>query len=108
ATRLDLSVSLTLRTTLVSSARAPNVVGILEGSDARLKNEYAVFSAHMDHLGVERPAVRGDSINNGADDNASGTAAVLELAEAFAALQPRPRRAMIFVTVSGGGRGPWG
>ena len=108
ATRLDLTVSLTLRTTLVSSARAPNAVGILEGSDARLKNEYVVFSAHMDHLDVQRPAVRGDSINNGADDNASGTTAVIELAEAFAQLQPRPKRSLIFVTVSGEERGLWG
>jgi Zn-dependent M28 family amino/carboxypeptidase len=84
------------------------VAGILEGSDARLKDEYVVFSAHMDHLDVERPAVRGDSINNGADDNASGTTAVLELAEAFARLDPRPRRSMIFVTVSGEERGLWG
>ncbi len=108
ATRLDLSLSLTLRTTLVSSARAPNVVGILEGSDPHLKGEYVVFSAHMDHLGVERPAVRGDSINNGADDNASGTTAVIELAEAFAKLNPRLKRSLIFLTVSGEERGLWG
>ncbi|MBI2403496.1 MAG: M20/M25/M40 family metallo-hydrolase, partial [Gemmatimonadetes bacterium] len=108
ATGLDLSLSLTLRTTLVSSARAPNVAGILEGSDPHLKSEYVVFSAHMDHLGVERPAVRGDSINNGADDNASGTAAVIELAEAFAKLNPRPKRSLIFLTVSGEERGLWG
>ena len=108
ATGLDVSVSFTLHTRLVSSARAPNVAGILEGSDPALKDEYVVFSAHMDHLDVERPAVRGDSINNGADDNASGTTAVLELAEAFARLDPRPRRSMIFVTVSGEERGLWG
>jgi len=108
AARLDVTVSFTLRTALVSSARAPNVAGILEGSDPELKDEYVVFSAHMDHLDVERPAVRGDSINNGADDNASGTTAVLELAEAFARLDPRPRRSMIFVTVSGEERGLWG
>jgi Zn-dependent M28 family amino/carboxypeptidase len=108
ATRLDVSVSFTLRTRLVSSARAPNVAGILEGSDARLKDEYVVFSAHMDHLDVARPPVRGDSIHNGADDNASGTTAVIELAEAFARLEPRPKRSMIFVTVSGEERGLWG
>lgn len=108
ATRLDLSLSLTLRTSVVSSVRAPNVAGILEGGDPALRSEYVVFSAHMDHLGVERPSARGDSINNGADDNASGTAAVIELAEAFARLQPRPRRSMIFLTVSGEERGLWG
>lgn len=105
---LDLRISLNLRTSLVSSAHAPNVVGILQGSDARLKDQFVVFSAHMDHLGAERPAVRGDSINNGADDNASGTTAVIELAEAFAKLQPRPKRSLIFLTVSGEERGLWG
>src|SRR6267378_7787574 len=86
---------------------APNVVGILEGSDPRLKREYVVLSAHMDHVGVGRP-VNGDSIYNGADDDASGTAAVVEAAEAFAQLQPRPKRSIIFLTVSGEEKGLWG
>ena len=59
---------------------APNVVGILEGSDPVLKNEYVVLSAHMDHVGIGAP-VNGDSIYNGADDDASGTAGVIGLAE---------------------------
>jgi hypothetical protein len=86
---------------------APNVVGILEGSDPRLKKEYVVFSGHMDHLGVGRP-VSGDSIYNGADDDASGTTAVVEAAEAFAGLNPRPKRSLIFLTVSGEEKGLWG
>ena len=86
---------------------APNVVGILEGSDPRLKREYVVLSAHMDHVGVGRP-VNGDSIYNGADDDASGTIAVVEAAEAFAQLQPRPKRSIIFLTVSGEEKGLWG
>jgi len=86
---------------------APNVVGILEGSDPRLKREYVVFSAHMDHVGVGRP-VNGDSIYNGADDDASGTIAVVEAAEAFTRLQPRPKRSLIFLTVSGEEKGLWG
>jgi len=86
---------------------APNVVGILEGSDPRLKGEYVVLSAHMDHVGVGRP-VNGDSIYNGADDDASGTIAVVEAAEAFAQLQPRPKRSIIFLTVSGEEKGLWG
>ena len=86
---------------------APNVVGILEGSDPRLKSEYVVLSAHMDHVGVGRP-VNGDSIYNGADDDASGTIAVVEAAEAFAQLQPRPKRSIIFLTVSGEEKGLWG
>jgi Zn-dependent M28 family amino/carboxypeptidase len=66
----------------------------------------------MDHVGVvgrgRCRAVAGDSICNGADDNASGTASVVELAQAFAALTPRPRRSILFVTVSGEERGLWG
>ncbi len=87
--------------------QAPNVVGLLEGSDPALRSEYVVFSAHMDHVGVGAP-VNGDSIYNGADDNASGTAAVMALAEAFARAKERPRRSIIFLTVSGEERGLWG
>ena len=88
-------------------ARAPNVVGMVEGSDPALKGQYLVFSAHMDHVGIGHP-VAGDSIYNGADDNASGTAAVLALAEAFARAKERPRRSIIFLTVSGEEEGLWG
>jgi len=108
ATDLGVRLSLTLRSQVVTSASAPNVAALLEGGDATLKHQYVVFSAHMDHLGVQRPSTGRDSINNGADDNASGTAAVLELAEAFAKLHPRPRRSLIFLTVSGEERGLWG
>jgi Zn-dependent M28 family amino/carboxypeptidase len=92
---------------IVSRVTAPNVVGILEGSDPALKSEYVVYSAHMDHVGVGTP-VAGDSIYNGADDDASGTIAVVEAAEAFAALTPRPKRSIIFLTVSGEEKGLWG
>jgi Zn-dependent M28 family amino/carboxypeptidase len=91
----------------VAETTAPNVVGVLEGSDPQLKDEYLVYSAHMDHVGVDR-AVNGDSIYNGADDDASGTIAVVELAEAFAKLHPRPKRSIIFLTVSGEEKGLWG
>lgn len=104
----DLRVTVDLARTAMQSLSAPNVVGILEGSDPRLKHEYLVFSAHMDHVGVGRPDARGDSIYNGADDDASGTTAVMELAQAFARLSPRPRRSLIFLTVSGEERGLWG
>jgi hypothetical protein len=94
---------------------APNVVAILEGSDPQLKSEFVVFSAHMDHVGVAGPRGSGgcraqgaDSICNGADDDGSGTAAVVELAEAFAQLSPRPKRSMIFLNVSGEEKGLWG
>jgi Zn-dependent M28 family amino/carboxypeptidase len=87
------------------STTAPNVVGVLEGSDSLLKHEYVVFSAHMDHVGI-RPGVGGDSIWNGADDDASGTVGVIELAAAFATA--RPKRSIILLTVSGEEKGLWG
>ncbi len=94
---------------------APNVVGILEGSEPALKNEYVVFSAHMDHVGVAGPRGSGgcraqgaDSICNGADDDGSGTVAVVEIAQAFAGLTPRPKRSIIFLNVSGEEKGLWG
>jgi hypothetical protein len=92
---------------VLSRVTAPNVVGILEGSDPELKKEHLVYSAHMDHVGVGTP-VGGDSIYNGADDDASGTVAVVEAAEAFSMLQPRPKRSIIFLTVSGEEHGLWG
>lgn len=84
--------------------RAMNVIGWIEGSDPELKNQYVLFTAHMDHVGVGRP-VNGDSIYNGADDDASGTSTVIELAQAFAQLRPRPRRSIVFMTVSGEEKG---
>ncbi len=88
-------------------ATAPNAIGILPGSDPTLRAEHVVVTAHMDHLGVGK-AVNGDSIFNGADDNASGTAAVLEIAQAFTRLGVRPRRSLLFLAVSGEERGLWG
>ena len=85
-------------------ATAPNVVAVLRGSDPVLRNEYVVLSAHMDHVGVGAP-VNGDSIYNGADDDASGTAALVEIAEAMASLPVRPRRSVIFLNVSGEEKG---
>lgn len=87
-------------------ALAPNTVGILEGSDPALRNEYIVWSAHMDHVGTGGAAA--DTIFNGADDDASGTVGVVALARAFAQPGARPRRSMIFLTVSGEERGLWG
>ena len=73
-----------------------NVVGLLRGSDPALAKEYVVFSAHLDHLGIGEP-VNGDAIYNGAIDNASGVASLIEIARAFAALPERPRRSLLFV-----------
>jgi len=86
---------------------APNAGAVLEGSDPALKDQYVVVIAHMDGKGVRTP-VNGDSIYNGADDNASGTAAVLELAEEFAGTDPHPRRSVLFLVVSGEEHGFWG
>lgn len=84
---------------------APNVVAVLPGSDPVLKNEYVVFSAHFDHVGVGQPDASGDSIYNGADDNASGTTGLLEVAEAFASLSEAPARSLVFLAVSGEEKG---
>jgi len=71
-----------------------NAIGILRGTDAALRHAAVLFSAHLDHLGIGEP-VKGDNIYNGADDDASGTTAVLELARVLGA-GPRPRRTVIF------------
>jgi Zn-dependent M28 family amino/carboxypeptidase len=76
-----------------------NVVGFLEGSDPDLESEVVIFSAHYDHIGIGTPAEE-DSIYNGAADNASGVAGLLELAEAFTLLQKRPRRSLLFLAVT--------
>jgi Peptidase family M28 len=86
---------------LNGGARAPNVVGILRGSDPQMRDTYVVYSAHMDHVGVGLPDETGDSIYNGADDDASGTSAVIEIAQAFASMPERPKRSIVFVAVSG-------
>lgn len=108
----DLIVDFVLRDMVLDSASAPNTIGILEGSDPKLKGEYVVFSAHMDHVGTAgggHCAPRGaDSICNGADDDGSGTVSVIELAEAFTRNGARPKRSMIFMTVSGEEKGLWG
>ncbi len=83
----------------VKRVQAPNVVGILPGSDPKLRDEYVVYSAHWDHFGVGAPDKSGDTIYNGALDNATGVASVLAIAEAFAKLPlaQRPRRSSLFL-----------
>ena len=89
------------------SATSPNVVGLLRGSDARLRNEYLVYSAHLDHLGIGGGA-GADNINNGAYDNASGIATLIEVARAFAALRQKPLRSIIFLACTGEEKGEEG
>ncbi len=103
---LPLTVRIQLADAVLSSTTAPNTIGILEGTDPRLKKEYLVFSAHMDHIGIT-PG-QADSINNGADDDGSGTVGVMELAEAFSRPGARPARSIVFMTVSGEEKGLWG
>ena len=83
----------------VKRVQAPNVVGILPGSDPKLRDEYVVYSAHWDHFGVGAPDKNGDTIYNGALDNATGCASVLAIAEALGKLPPaqRPRRSSLFL-----------
>ncbi len=79
--------------------KSNNVVGLWEGRDPSLKNQYVLFTSHWDHLGVGKPNAKGDTIYNGALDNASGIGQVLLIAEAFTKLRKRdqPRRSQVFL-----------
>jgi Zn-dependent M28 family amino/carboxypeptidase len=78
---------------------SPNVVGMVEGSDSKLKKQYVVYSGHWDHLGIGEPNSKGDKIYNGAYDNASGVATILGIAEALAKMpkKERPKRSVFFL-----------
>ena len=78
------------------SFKSHNVIGKFEGGDPKLKDEYVIYTAHWDHLG-RHPELQGDQIFNGAVDNASGDAAVMELAAAFSKLNPPPKRSLLFM-----------
>jgi Zn-dependent M28 family amino/carboxypeptidase len=94
---LGLSASVAISNKL-RTIQSRNILAKLEGSDPQLKDEYVVYSAHWDHLGIGAP-VNGDKIYNGALDNASGVAQVLEIARAFVAVEPRPKRSVLFLMV---------
>ncbi len=102
----DVTAEIVLKEIVVSKETAPNTIGVIEGTDPKLKHEYVLFTAHMDHIGITPGAA--DSINNGADDDASGTVGVIELAEAFSQPGARTRRSLVFMTVSGEEKGLWG
>jgi Zn-dependent M28 family amino/carboxypeptidase len=103
--RFPLPVSLRAKATVErSEAESQNIAGILPGTDPELKNEYVVLSAHVDHLGVGE-AIRGDRIYNGAMDNASGTATLLDIAEALKDEHAHLRRSLLFVVVTGEEKG---
>ena len=86
------------------NATASNVVAVLRGADPVLREEAVIFIAHMDHVGQRMDG----QVFNGADDNASGVAGLLEIAEAFAKAEPKPRRSIVFLSVSGEENGLWG
>ncbi len=112
--RVSLKIS-----TSIEKAMTQNVVGVLEGKDPVLRNEYVAIGAHYDHVGTGKPSNsegkfapgkgkdENDGIWNGADDDGSGTVAVLAMAEAFAAA-PRPKRSILFVWHAGEEKGLWG
>jgi Zn-dependent M28 family amino/carboxypeptidase len=83
----------------IRSFKSHNVIGKLEGSDPKLNGEYVIYTAHWDHLG-RHPELQGDQIFNGAIDNASGVASVIELAGAFSKLNPPPKRSVLFMATT--------
>jgi Zn-dependent M28 family amino/carboxypeptidase len=95
---LHVKASLGLRNT-IRTIKSKNVVGKVVGSNPDLRNEYVIYTAHWDHLGVG-PEVNGDKIYHGAVDNASGVAGLVELADAFTHVQPPPRRSILFLSVT--------
>ena len=91
-----------LQAHMVSKVRpfeSNNVIAVLPGSDAKLKTEAVLYTAHYDHLGI-RPEMPGDNIYNGADDNASGCGILLEMAHAYGTVAQKPRRSILFASVT--------
>lgn len=95
---LNAKVDMPLRSQ-VQRLTSPNVVGIFRGNDPTLKNEFVVYSAHWDHLGI-RPDQPGDNIYNGAVDNATGIAGILAIAKACSALTIKPKRSILFIATT--------
>jgi Zn-dependent M28 family amino/carboxypeptidase len=95
---LDVRASFSVTNTL-RSVQSHNVVAKIEGSDPALRDQQIIYTAHWDHLGRD-PKIAGDQIYNGAADNASGVASVLEIARAFAKSDPPPRRSILFLAVT--------
>ncbi len=96
--KLNAKANIQVKSTIREIA-SQNVVAKLEGTDPKLKDEYVIYSAHWDHMGRD-PKLQGDQIFNGAIDNASGTASLLELANAFSKLKAVPKRSVLFLSVT--------
>lgn len=103
---LNATATFNIKNTL-REIKSKNVVAKLEGSDPELKDEYIVYSAHWDHLGKDE-TLQGDQVYNGALDNATGTAGLLELAEAYAKLPQKPKRSVLFLAVTAEEQGLFG
>jgi len=102
---LDLPASIKAKTAVIrGEVVSQNIAAVYPGSDPKLKNEYVVMSAHIDHLGVGKP-VNGDSIFNGAMDNAAGVATVLDTAATIKETKPTVRRSVLFLIVTGEEKG---
>ena len=95
---LGITASMTIKNAL-RTIDSQNVVAKLDGSDPALKDEYVVYTAHWDHLGIG-PEQNGDRIYNGAKDNAIGVAGLLELARAYTKVMPTPKRSILFLSVT--------
>jgi Zn-dependent M28 family amino/carboxypeptidase len=95
---LGLRASMALKNSM-RTVDSQNVVAKVEGADPQLRDEYVIYSSHWDHLGVS-PTGEGDRINNGALDNASGVATLLEMARGFTQVEPKPKRSILFLFVT--------
>lgn len=103
-TGFDLNINVDIASkTRHESISSPNILAILPGSDEKLKDEYVVFTAHLDHIGFARDVTSKDRINNGAMDNASGVAVLLETARILA--KSNPKRSILFTVVTGEEKG---
>jgi hypothetical protein len=109
---LNAEKKLTLQTSVTKApGSTENVIGMVEGRDPVLKSEYVVITAHLDHVGLSAPNPTGDTVSNGADDDGSGSAALMAIARAYAlgaAQGVRPKRSVIFLWVAGEEKGLWG
>ena len=97
---MELTVSAHIAAPAVQNVNIHNVIGVLRGTDPQLKDTYVIVTGHYDHLGV-RPTNTADPIYNGANDDASGTASVIAVANALAGLPEKPKRSIVFLTVFG-------
>ncbi len=103
--RMDLKLSASMaKKSTISPLTSSNVVGFIEGSDPKLKNEVVVFSAHLDHIGMVKEKT-GDNIFNGAMDNATGVTTLIEMARMFNELPVKPKRSLLFIALTGEEKG---